>query len=252
MSSDLVNFDDIFIKGASAVKLPPQTVSLLKTIISQFNWYPDPEGIYKEIAKEFRPPQSDIIPSVINEDHVQVARYVNEAIINNLSAEIRFSLSQILLSPSMNSIKKSHDFEITFADIWNGSEGCPWHCDAIEGGSFLILVYLTDYDVWPHELGGQLEFGKVTPRLDDDYFIDYAARCDDVISHGIIAPENGTCVVVNNHNQFMTHRCFKLTDPKENRITLTLGFDLKVKTNFSKPSSVIWGHNKKIEEGRFG
>lgn len=252
MTQEPINFDDVFTKGASATKLPFNVTALLSAITSQFNWQPDPEKIYKSVAKEFRPEESDIMPDVVDKDHVQEARYVNDRILENLSPEIKFALSQILLSPAMNSMKASHDFKVTFADIWDGSEGCPWHCDAIEGGTFLFLVYLTDHEEWDPALGGQLEFGKIAPRLDDNYFIDYQGRADEIESFGKVEPSNGTFVVVNNHNQFMTHRCFKLANPNEKRITITMGFDLSVKDDFTSPASVLWGDGERVTEGRSG
>ncbi|MCY9861045.1 hypothetical protein OTK49_00620 [Vibrio coralliirubri] len=242
-----INFDNIFIKGADTTKLPYYVTILLEAMATNLNWYPDPEGVYKAIAKEFRP---DILSDEVfsADDHVQIARGVNDIIQNGLTEKIKFALSQVLLHEQFDAIKASHDFEIQFADIWNGSEGCAWHCDAIEGGAFLLLVYLTDYDEWDDSFGGQLEYGKITPAFGDGYFIDYEARSGDIESYGMVRPENGTFVVVNNHNQFMTHRCFKMTNKEHKRITLTMGFDLKVKADFCQPSSVIWKDGARFSE----
>lgn len=241
-----INFDNVFIKGADATKLPPYVTILLEAMAANLNWYSDPEGIYKEVAKEFRPSVAEEDQLSNGYDHVQKARSMNDIIQNGLSEEIKFALSQVLLHEQLDAIKASHDFEIQFADIWNGSEGCAWHCDAIEGGSFLLLVYLTDYDEWDDSHGGQLEFGKITPKFGDGYFIDYEGRIGDIVSYGMVRPENGTFVVVNNHNQFMTHRCFKMTNPDQKRITLTMGFDLRLKSDFNAPSSVVWQDGTRI------
>ncbi|KDM90925.1 hypothetical protein [Photobacterium galatheae] len=227
-------------KGGSSSTLPPHLILLLEAMTSQLHWYPDPEGIYKLIAEEFRP--AEVLHSRFHKekDHIQEAKHFNQLILESLNDQIMYALSQVLLSECFSEVSGQHDFVMKFADLWDGSEGCAWHSDAIEGGAFVVLIYLTDYDDWDDALGGQFEYGKVPYRDGDNCLIHYVDRADEIVSNGIVSPANGTMVVVNNHNHFMAHRCFQLTRPEEKRITITLGFDLKVKDDFQVQSKVLW------------
>lgn len=236
----IINFDDIYIKGGASSELPPHIKILLEATASQLTWVPDPESVYNRVATEFRPAEVMGSKFAQMEDHVEEAKYFNEVILNGLNDDVRFSISQVLLSDCFSQIIPTHNFRVKFVDVWDGSEGCDWHNDSIEGGDFVALVYLSDYEIWDKELGGHFQFGKVSYRDGDGYFIDYSARESDIDVNGTVYPSSGSIVVINNHNHFMTHRCFKLNKSNEKRITLTIGFDLEVKVDFSSEAEVIW------------
>lgn len=236
----IINFDDIYMRGGSSSSLPPHIEILLEATVSQLNWVKDPECVYNRIALEFRPPM--VMESKFSQsaEHVEEAKYFNNLILNELSEEIRFAISHILLSDCFSQIRATHNFRVKVADIWDGSEGCDWHNDSIEGGDFVALVYLSDHDVWDNDLGGCFQYGKVPYRDGDGYFIDYSGRANEIEINGTVYPSSGSIVVINNHNHFMTHRCFKLKSPKEKRVTLTIGFDIEVKKDFNSDSVVFW------------
>ena len=189
-------------KGGSFLKMDNCLYKEFEKALSEVKWVQDPANVY---AKK------------------------------NFPEELKGSGEKLLLSYQTEELQSLYNFQIVFADLWNGSEGCPWHWDGTDGGDALILAYFSDHKKWKPELGGQLEIGK---NLGSDSM--YLSKIGEVESYGFVPPQQRSFIIVNNKNPYFIHRCNKLIDSKIRRMTLTLGLKFVVKDDWSQPSKVIW------------
>lgn len=159
---------------------------------------------------------------------------LNRHIISSFSPELLKCVERLLLSEQTAELQQLYDFKIVFTDLWNGSEGCPWHWDGTDSGDALILAYFSDHAKWKPELGGHLEIGR---NLGTENI--YLSNIGDVESIGFIPPQKQSWVIVNNKNPHLVHCSHKLHQHDERRMTLTMGLEFVIKQE-NRPSRVIW------------
>ncbi|MCX8796607.1 hypothetical protein [Vibrio parahaemolyticus] len=219
-------------KGGSFLKMDNCLYNEFEKALSEVKWVQDPAKVYNEIPEHIKLPESDIPKNLTRS---QTRDLLNAHAKKNFPEELKGSIEKLLLSYQTEELQSLYNFQIVFADLWNGSEGCPWHWDGTDGGDALILAYFSDHKKWKPELGGQLEIGK---NLGSDSM--YLSKIGEVESYGFVPPQQRSFIIVNNKNPYFIHRCNKLIDPKIRRMTLTLGLKFVVKDDWSQPSKVIW------------
>lgn len=234
LQTPVFNLENFYNLGASAFRLPPDLAFRGKEILENLEWIADPEGGYKAI-----PAFMADKPLEDGQDKLSFEKYANEWVLNHIPNSARQFFIDLMLSPQTDAWKTMYDFEVEYADIWNGSEGCPWHWDGMARADILVLVYFNMPNArWLPEDGGELVIGhRKLPdplRLHNDF--------SDIKEMGRIAPRDRTVVFVNNMNPLMVHKPEPMLTDKD-RIVMTAGFRLAHKEHNKHASQVIWPRN---------
>lgn len=231
LQTPFFNLENFYNLGASAFRLSPDLAFRGKEIIESLEWIEDPEGGYKAI-----PAFMADKPIEDGQDKLSFEKYANQWVLEHIPEEARRFFIDLMLSNQTDAWKSMFDFEVEYADIWNGSEGCPWHWDGMAKADVLVLVYFnTPGTRWFPEDGGELVIGH--RKLQDPLKL----HCDfsDIKEVGRVPPRDRTVVFVNNTNPLMAHKPESMKTDKD-RIVMTAGFRLKHKDHREKQSQVIW------------
>ncbi len=226
-----VDIEQFYGCGGLRMMLDSEELSHFEVLYEHLiDWEPDPDGIYNLVPKGVRPTATDWKKGL--EDPYARSSYMNKVTLENTPPALKKKVVDLLVSDRFKPFASSFDFEVGFIDLWQGSEGCGWHWDGLESVDFLVLLYVTDHDVWPAEKGGELYIGK---RLDtirsvsDPLSVNVDMPSVDVDTLVRISPRNGTLVVLNNRDPRFVHRCNLMTEKVDKRITLTFGVSFKKK-----------------------
>jgi len=137
---------------------------------------------------------------------------------NPVPEEYRQLLTQLANDQNtMGSIKEIYDFEVMFADCWDGSVDLDWHWDGTDQYQNMtrgegrpceafLLLYFTDVKQWKDEMGGHLQYA--TRSLEGESDPKEMSRHDSVEASTIrtVYPNNRQCLLVNNMNPMFVHR----------------------------------------------
>jgi hypothetical protein len=165
------------------------------------------EGLYKEIPLWYRNNfKYDKKPD--GSDRADYERKVGKRVFKNTPKEI-IDIGYDLLETDPFIFFKTfyRNVKLQYIDLWNGSEEIDFHFDTINGCDTLVLIYLTEQEVWKEEWGGSIEMKK---QVGND--VKYIEK---------ISPLNGTMLVINNANPLVYHKVRALKNNSVNRYTFS-------------------------------
>lgn len=231
LQTPFFSLENFYKYGASAFRLQPELAFKGKEIIDSFEWVVDPEGNYKSVpAFMAEKPIED------GQEKLSFEKYANQWVLDHTPKSVRQFFIDLMLSSQTDAWKSMYDFEVEYADLWNGSEGCPWHWDGMAKADVLVLVYFNAPQArWLPEDGGELLIGHRALQDPLKMHCDFSS----VEEVGRIAPRDRTVVFVNNTNPLMVHKPEPVNTDKD-RIVMTAGFRLSHKDHTDKQSQVIW------------
>lgn len=236
---DLKSFHEM---GGSVIGLSEQDVQDFEMIYDYaIEWEEDPDGIFFRVPKGVRPTEEDFCALVENKLDANVrSNFMNSLTLDRTAPVLKEKIRNLLKGEHFYDFTRTYDLEVPFVDLWCGSEGCSWHWDGVECTHFLVLVYMTEHDLWKESFGGQLLVGR---RLDGG---DYQSHPTDetVEALGVIEPRNGTMVIVNNHNPYLVHKCNLIAKEAGKRVTLTFGVKIHKKDVMSSEASVSFSNER--------
>lgn len=200
-------------------------------MIESLQWISDPEGGYKAIP-DFMANK----PIEAGQEKLSFEKYANQWVLENLPQSARRFFNDLMMSDQLLAWKMMYHFEVEYADIWNGSEGCPWHWDGMAKADVLVLVYFNGPGQrWLPEDGGELVVGYRS-LLDTKGILGDFSQVEET---GRIPPRDRTVVFVNNQNPLLVHKPEPMRSDKD-RFVMTAGFRLKHKDHKDDFSQVIW------------
>ncbi len=229
--------------GGSVIQLDEVDVKELEMVYGYaIEWESDPDGVFRAVPKGVRPTEDELLRAKGEgcSDAGMRSNYLNDITLENTSPVLKEKIRRLLKDRYFESFTRAFDLEVPFVDLWDGSEGISWHWDGIEATHFLVLVYITDHQVWESQFGGELKIGRHLANVSHQS----NPRDEDVEELGVIQPSNGTMVVVNNHNPYLLHSCNKLSPDAGKRITLTFGVKLHKKRVMNADANVFFGNEE--------
>ena len=231
--------------GGSLIKMQRGHYEQFEDIFNKIEWVSDPDKIYNQVPLGMRgetdPHEGNNLPGNKGLGDNESYKMLDKKSIDekDLPKDLVQLIKDVLMGEEYSQLQALFDFEIKFMDLWQGSEGCPWHWDGTDSADALLLAYFSDYKVWKPEFGGQLKIGKriEVDTNNDDLLFGINSKVETL---GLIPPQQRNMVLVNNQNPYFVHACNLLSPPELRRVTLTLGIDFICKENVENPSKVIW------------
>lgn len=231
LQTPFFNLENFYRKGASAFRLPPALAAEGKTLIDSLEWVRDPEGGYKAI-----PAFMAEKPLEAGQEKLSFEKYANQWVLEHFPSEGREFFKKLMSDEQLAAWQQMYHFEVEYSDLWNGSEGCPWHWDGMAKADVLVLVYFNSPgDRWLPEDGGELVIGQRTIPDPKSLLADFS-KVEEV---GRIPPRDRTVVFVNNQNPLLVHKPEPMRTDKD-RLVMTAGFRFVHKTHKDEPSRVVW------------
>ncbi|MFS1428065.1 hypothetical protein LMH73_013125 [Vibrio splendidus] len=226
------NSEQFWSIGGSYMRMSRELYQDFEAELSKITWVLDNTGEHYSSPLGLRIPDDEMPKNMTDMERL---RFLNKHVTSSLSPEFISCIERLLISNQTFELQNLYDFKIVFSDLWNGSEGCPWHWDGTDSGDAIILAYFTDHSSWKPEFGGQLEIGRNLAERSV-----YLSKIKKTESFGFIPPKKQGWVLVNNKNPHLIHRCNKLHKDSERRMTLTLGIEFVIKEDLNDKSKVIW------------
>ena len=215
--------------------MSPELAVVGKHVIESLEWINDPEGGYKAIPFFMADK-----PVADGQDKLSFEKIANKWVLENVPELARRFFIDLMLSNQTDVWKSMYHFEVEYADIWNGSEDCPWHWDGMAKADVLVLVYFNSSNQrWLPEDGGNLLIG----HRDLPNPLNIHSDFTNINLIGKVAPKDRTVVFVNNMNPLMVHKPEPMLTDKD-RIVMTAGFRLSHKDHRDEKSTVIWPGKK--------
>ena len=234
LQTPVFSLENFYQRGASAFRLRPDLAEIGKEVIDSQEWIYDPEGSYKAVPSFMADK-----PIENGQEKLSFEKYANQWVLDNFPKGGRQFFNGLMSSDALAAWQQMFHFEVEYADIWNGSEGCPWHWDGLAKADVLVLVYFCKRgERWLPQDGGELLIGE--RKIPDPMGI--MSDFSDVKEVGRIPPRERTVVFVNNQNPFLVHKPEPVKTGKD-RFVLTAGFRLVHKDHRDDPSQVIWPTN---------
>ena len=198
-------------QGYFVTKLPHALAAYLWNEVYSTNWVSDSkENIYKQIPSWYvSNTKYDVGQN--GEKRATFERSIGQEILSKTPKSLLDISQELLTFDDLDFFNKYYQrSETMYIDLWNGSEEIPYHFDTINGADTLLLIYLTEQDIWKKEWGGQISLKKQVN--------------DVIITEEEIDPLNGTMVVINNTNPLVKHRVKALLNTAVNRYTFSFNY----------------------------
>jgi hypothetical protein len=201
-------FEKYYENGYIKEDVDPQIKMRLWNEIYSTEWIKDSEEkIYKEIPKWYKSNIS-FNKKEDGSDRADFERKIGNHIRKKTPKElIKIGYDLLETSPFIFFKTFYRNVNLKYVDVWNGSEEIDFHFDTINGCDTLVLIYLTEQNVWNEEWGGIIEMKKQIGN--EALFVEK------------ILPINGTMLVINNANPLVYHKVHALKNNKVNRYTFS-------------------------------
>lgn len=209
-----LNIDSIYSKGFDAVALTREHMLLLRSVIDDMEWVPDPEGMFNAIPS-WKTPEENSFGCKADKELSH-----NRSSLALAPPKLLESAKLLINSESlMGTWMLGFDFEVKFISAWDGAEPLDWHWDGPANADFFFLIYLNDKAGWAPGKGGHLMTGL------RDLSGNYLKTSDSVVTTiETIPPAQRTVVCCNNQNPRFVHKVVALNG-KHQRKVLMIGFD---------------------------
>ncbi|MEZ8295956.1 hypothetical protein AB6D11_19225 [Vibrio splendidus] len=240
--SDLHSY---YAQGGNFLRMPLPLYQSFNALFESMSWTPDPTGVMNRLPggwhSEDYEQEFEASVSSTGDDH-SMSHKMNDEIMKRLTPELKVLVDEWLLSPMFGPFQEAYDFHMGFVDLWDGSEGIPWHSDLCDGVEMILIAYWSDRRLWKDDLGGQLYMGRRFNQsvAEDNHHLLWPSYPNERIETlACIEPRQQSVALVNNANPMFVHRCNRVVSD-EKRITFTLGIKLRVREDLSTPAKVIW------------
>jgi len=165
------------------------------------------DGVYKKIPSWYKSSKKYKL-NTDGSNRMSFERSIGKDILQNTPQSLmHIGLDLIESNPFIFFKTYYKKAELQYIDLWNGSEEIPYHFDTINGSDTLVLIYLTEEELWKSEWGGSIFLKK---------------QVNGVCHHEVeIFPNNGTMLVINNANPLVMHKVKKMQNTSINRYTFS-------------------------------
>jgi hypothetical protein len=204
----MINIEDYFEKGVAISRLPDTILSKLWREVYTTEWVADSEGVYKQKplwysrTKKYNIEEDGDLQNLVE-------RTYGSDLIKQAPATLIDTANELIADTYFDPLRAfKPTASLTYIHFWNGAEAIPWHYDTIDSSDTLILIYLTEEQVWPQEWGASISFCK--------------SLSEGTKYETTLYPSNGLMAVINNANPLIKHRVEALHNKDVNRYTLSL------------------------------
>jgi hypothetical protein len=124
---------------------------------------------------------------------------------NQYPLELVEVANDIIQSPIFDAVKGYRELKLKYLSMWNGAGDLPWHSDIKDSTDMIVLVYLTEEQIWNESWGGTIEFRKEVNSKE--------------LYYEKTLPMTGNMIILNNTNPLMQHRVTPMLNKEINRYT---------------------------------
>jgi len=197
---------DFFDKGYHITKAPESIITDLWRLVYTSEWVKTPHKTYLQYdVDNFRVPtwHPEIVsgsPKPEEGNHYWGSKDIDKQPKEFVS--IGEEISKLQLFDVLRSYGRTPTLK--YLSAWNGAADLPWHSDINDSTDIIVLVYLTEEEMWDDSWGGTIQFRRIG---------------NNTSTHRKLQPLNGNMVVMNNTNPLMQHKTSPMINPYVNRYT---------------------------------